>query len=91
MTPAPPQEPKLELIETCWRLRAPSRRILECAIYRTQTGPEVRAGYEPDDLLHSKLMIGLETARAYAAELRDAVRVKGGFEELPINVDANAT
>ena len=71
-------------------MRGPSRRILECGIYLTNAGTEVRASYDPDDLLHSHIVIGIATARAYAEELRPAVQAKGGFEELPLN-GANAS
>ena len=50
MTPRPPREPRLDLLETCWRFLGPSRRVFECGIYRTDVGLELRAGYGPDDL-----------------------------------------
>ena len=57
-------------------------RILECGVYRTDTGLEVRAGYGLEDLLHSRLCATLEDARDCAEELRQAVIRKGGFKEL---------
>ena len=43
-------EPRLELLETCWRFTGPNGRTFECGIYRTDVGLELRAGYGPDDL-----------------------------------------
>ena len=40
-------EPRLELLETCWRVTAPSgsSKVLACGVYRTDVGLELRAGY----------------------------------------------
>jgi hypothetical protein len=46
-----PGPPRLDLIEVAWRMRAPSGRVLECGIYRTDFGYEARMGYSIDDLL----------------------------------------
>jgi hypothetical protein len=40
-----PPEPRRDLVETCWRFRAPSGRAVTCAIYcDTAPGLDVRAG-----------------------------------------------
>ncbi len=33
MTPRPKREPRLDLIEVCWRLVGPSTHVIECGIY----------------------------------------------------------
>lgn len=81
MTRRPDPAPRLELLETPWQLCSPSRRILGCGIYRTDTGIEVRVGYHVDDVLYSQLLPEIESAREKAAELRAAVVAKGGFTE----------
>jgi hypothetical protein len=80
---APP--PLLHLLETCWRMKTPSGRIVTCGIYRTDgPGIEVRAGVSEDDLLRSQRTAKIGSAREIAAEWRQAVIAKGGFEELSV-------
>jgi hypothetical protein len=82
------QAPQLELIEPCWQMRSlqKSTRILECGIYRTAAGLEVRTGYAPDHLLRSQVASDMvETARDIAEAWRQAVVEKGGFEELSLD------
>jgi hypothetical protein len=90
--PTPPHEPGLELVETCWRMRSREKadRVLECAIYVTAMGLELRAGYGPDDLMKSQLFVdGPNTesadrrARAVAEQWRKQVITTLGFEQLP--------
>jgi hypothetical protein len=38
VTPRPPREPRLDLIEVYWRVVGPSESVMECAIYRTDVG-----------------------------------------------------
>ena len=75
------REPLLELLEVRWRMKGPSRRVLECGIYRTDAGLEVRAGYG-EDLLQSQVAGEIDTGRELAEAWRQAVIAKGGFEEL---------
>jgi hypothetical protein len=83
-TPRPKAEPPLHLLETCWRMRAPSGRVVSCGIYRTEgPGLELRAGYGDDDLRRSQRTAEIDSAREIAAEWRSAVIAKGGFMELP--------
>jgi hypothetical protein len=73
------------VIEVCWRLREPSGRILECRIYQTDVGLEVRAEYGPRVLRWSALTGELESARARAHHWRRIMLHPGsGFEDLPI-------
>jgi hypothetical protein len=87
-----PHEPSLELVETCWRLRSREKadRVLECAIYASAIGLELRAGYGPDDLLKSQMFVdgtNAESAdlraRAVAEQWRKQVMASQGFEQLP--------
>jgi hypothetical protein len=54
MTPRPKAEPRLELLEMCWRVVGSSQRVIECGIYRTDIGLDVRVGYSIEDLLRSQ-------------------------------------
>ena len=74
MTPRQQPEPRLELIEMCWRMRSQQKatRILECGIYRTDVGLEVRASYAPDDLLYSMRVSDDLQGRTLAESLRQA-------------------
>ena len=83
--PRPPvQLPLLLLLETCWRMKTPSGRVVSCGIYRTDgPGLEVRAGLSEDDLLRSQRTAEIGSARELAEEWRQAVIAKGGFTELP--------
>ncbi len=84
MTPRATSTPRLERVEVSWRMRSLQKatRFLECGIYRTDTGLEVRAGYGLEDLLHTRLCATIEDARDCAEKLRQTVIAKGGFEEL---------
>ena len=89
MTPRPAPEPRLELAAPCWRMRRPSGHVLSCAIYRTDVGLEVRAGYA-NDLLHSQRVFSEEAGFVYAERYPQAILAKGGFEELPVGGNANS-
>lgn len=86
MRARPAAAPSITLLETCWRMRSRQKatRILECGIYRVQSGVEVRVGYGPDDLLYSHLVVEIGGGRTLAAALRETVLAKGGFDELPV-------
>ena len=87
MRPRSKAEPRLDSVEACWRMRSLQKatRIRACGIYRTEAGLEVRAGYEPDDLLRSQHVIDLGPARAVASQWRRAVIDKGGFVEVDLD------
>jgi hypothetical protein len=78
-----------EHLETCWRMRK-GDRILECAIYATAFGVELRAGYGADELMKSQLFadaVNAESpdarARAVAEQWRRQIMAAPGFEQLP--------
>ena len=71
-------------------MRGPSGQVLSCAIYRTEAGLEVRACY-PNDFLLSQHVFNEEAAFVWAERYRQAILSKGGFEELPVGGNANAT
>ena len=75
-----PQPPTLTLIETCWELTSPRRRVLSCGIYQTDVGLETRAGYG-EDLLRSQFARQIGTARELANSWKIAALEKG-FPEL---------
>ena len=90
--PTAPHGPTPELVETCWRVRNRQQadRVLECAIYATAMGLELRAGYGPDDLLQSQLFVDVvntesadQRARAVAQQWLRRVIATPGFEQLP--------
>jgi hypothetical protein len=88
MTPRPPAPlPQLELMATLFRVEGASRRPMPCALYRVETGRELRLEYEDrDDLMRSQLFLREQDDDAIAT-LADhwhlALRAKG-FEELPV-------
>ena|SRR5687768_585246 len=55
MGPRRPQEPRLELVEMVWRMRSQQKamRIVECGVYRTDAGLEVRCSYEESRIVSS--------------------------------------
>jgi hypothetical protein len=87
-----PREPSLERVETCWRLRSREKtdRVLECAIYATAIGLELRAGYGPDDLVKSQAFVDAANvesadrrARAVAQQWLKQLIATPEFEQLP--------
>ena len=87
-----PLDPNLERVETCWRLRSreQANRVLECAIYATAIGLELRAGYGSDDLLKSQAFVdgaNVESAdrraRAVAQQWLKQLIATPEFEQLP--------
>lgn len=81
--PPPRTTPKPQLVETCWRMKGPSGRLLECGIYRdVAPGFDVRCGYG-DELMQSKRAGSMELAHAIADIWREAVLAKGGFMVVP--------
>lgn len=73
--------PRIETLETHWRMTGPSGRMLECGIYRVLT--EVRVGYGPADLLRCwQAVPDIGAARDLAEQWRQFVLARGVFEEL---------
>ena len=68
-------------MEMRWRMRSQQKvtRMVECGVYRTDAGLQVRAGYGPDDLLQSQTAPDIGAARNIAEPWRRAVLAKGGF------------
>ena len=81
---------RLELLETYWRFRGPSGRVLDCSVYQTNAGLEVRAGYGLGDVLYLMRAIDEADARERAARLREAVIDAEGFTELAVTGDGAA-
>jgi hypothetical protein len=71
--------PRLELVELAWRMRAPSGRILECGIYLTDAGFEVRMGYSINDPLATQYALTLDLARRNAETFREATEANPKF------------
>jgi hypothetical protein len=69
------------------RSRYNPARVLECSVYRSSGGYEVRAGYE-DDVLCAYLESDVETARIVANDLRLAVIASAAF--VPTGDGANS-
>jgi hypothetical protein len=84
--PRPPADPRLDHVATLFRVRGASGRPLRCALYKVETGRELRLEYEDrDDLLRSQLfpVRDDETIAAVAHEWHRALLAKG-FEDLPL-------
>jgi hypothetical protein len=62
------------------RSRFHPSRVLECAVYSSPNGYEVRAEYE-NDILYSYFEADVETARVIANDLRVAVMATASFIE----------
>ena len=76
--------PALDLLETSWRVKAPSGGLITCGVYRTDApGLEVRAGFSGDDLLRSQRTLEIGSAREVAEQWRQAVLAKG-FTEVQV-------
>lgn len=75
--------PRLDRVETCWRLQAPSGRVWECVLYQVETGPELRVQPEgkEDATAMTQLLRGAEelepTSEAWRARL-----LANGFTEV---------
>lgn len=81
MTPRPPQEPRLQLLEPAWRLQSPTGRIVACGLYGTdKPGVEVRAGFSEDDVIRTQQCPEIGAARELATSWRDAAIEKGWSE-----------
>jgi hypothetical protein len=81
MTPRPKPEPRLDLIDVCWRAFSPTGKVIECGIYRTDAGLEVRCGYGVE-LMRSQYALALGPAREIAESWKRAA-IDKGFTEVP--------
>jgi hypothetical protein len=74
--------PALDLLETSWRVKAPSGRIITCGIYRTDApGLEVRVGFSEDDLLRSQRTADVASARSLTEQWRPGGCCEGGIRQ----------
>ena len=74
----------LILVERVWRMRnLQTSRILDCAIYQTVIGLQVRAAYNPRDVLYVKTVDTVDQGRQLALELRASISRTAAFEKLP--------
>jgi hypothetical protein len=81
--------PVPHLIERCWRVLTANGHIVTCGIYWTHDAPgvELRAGHDHVSFFRSERVASNEVARALAMSWLEAVRERGGFDELePANV-----
>ena len=78
MTQRPEPAPRLELLERLWQLRAPSGHLLECVLYRTDVGLELRAEAE---LVRSERVRTQAAGRDLGAIWKAAVLGKAGCTE----------
>jgi len=79
-------EPKLELLELCWRMQGPSGRPFECGIYETDApGVELRSRYCDSELavIRTQLVGNVVLARVLAEQWRLNI-LASGFDEIPI-------
>jgi hypothetical protein len=81
MRPFARPKPRLDLIEVCWRVVGPSQHVIECGIYRTFIGLDVRVGYSIEHLIRSQFAVELGTARQIAGAWKRAA-IEKGFEEV---------
>jgi hypothetical protein len=79
--PAPP--PRLEWLETRWRVKGPGGRELTCGIFLGEAGYDVRAEYAADDVMRSQWARDVDAARRIADRWLEEIRQMDGFEELP--------
>lgn len=77
-----PETPRLELLETRWRVRDPHGRALTCGIYLSDTGYDVRSEYSADQLVRSQWARDVDAARRIADGWLRALREQGDVEEL---------
>ena len=71
---------RLDLIEVCWRVVGPSTHAIECGIYRTDAGLEVRCDFSVEYLLRSEFAMEIDAVREIAEASKAAVTAKGSFE-----------
>jgi hypothetical protein len=69
-------------VETAWRMRSPTGRILECGIYRTDAGFEARMGYGEQLCWRRRTRV---TSTALDWQQSDSgIRSVEGFSPLPL-------
>ena len=80
-----PGPPPPKLLEVRWRIRGPSREVVECGIYKVNApGVELRAAYGDGTLVRTRRIANIESARLAAAEWLEAILEKGNCKKLPL-------
>ena len=84
--PPPTAGSRLDHVATLFRIRGASGRSLRCAVYRVETGRELRLEYEDrHDLLRSQLFrVHDDNAIATLADNWHRALIAKGFEDLPV-------
>jgi len=79
------REPRLELLRVYWRVVGPSKIPVQCALYRTNAGLEVRVDRSAEDLLRSQVVTDEAAGESCAAEWRAAIDRLWGFVDVPLD------
>ena len=79
--------PAPRLVEMYWRAVGPSRKELNCGVYRIVAGLELRCGYGSDQLMRSTRIGAQDDGRTIAAGWLHLVLSNGWFELLESTVD----
>ena len=72
---------RLDLVTVHWRLRSRRGRLVECALYRTEAGLELRCGFSLDDVLFTQLVRNEAIGAMLATDWKTAVLSTGKFTE----------
>jgi hypothetical protein len=70
------------LVTTFWRMVGPSRYLLTCALFRTTTGLELRAGYDQGAALRWSPIESEAAAAMIAGHLKAAAVRLGNFVDV---------
>lgn len=76
-TPAATEDNRVEHVRTFWEMLTPSGRLIACALYRTSSGLELRAGVGEGDRLLSELVHSQHAAEVFAATWRKVAETQG--------------
>jgi hypothetical protein len=70
---APGPQPRLEHVRDLWQMNRPHRpqHVLTASIFETDTGRELRIGFNETNLIHSELSRKGEPSRTNATRLQD--------------------
>jgi hypothetical protein len=84
MTRVEPPAPQLELVEACWQLHSPAtNRLVTCAVYQTDVGLELRAGFSEDDVLRTERIMSRQEGTSLAGQWK-AAAIRKGWTEAPL-------
>lgn len=76
--------PRLDRLETLWRVKAPSERVWECVLYRVASGRELRLQPEgKEDAAAMTLLVRSEADLEPTSEAWRAAAIAKGFIEIP--------